>query len=161
MRAAAILALFAAATGAAACTSGYDNPGYYGGHPYGYGYGSGYVGQPYPYAGYHYTGYDYGPQYDRQGNQCQAFQGSGGDRLDPWLACTQEGQDFLRGRYDSDSDHRINDGTADEANIWFRRHADTDRDMQLTDAEIRAALVNAARFAQHGNGAPPPPAGSN
>jgi hypothetical protein len=93
-----------------------------------------------------YGGYDYvGGDYQRIGNDCGFFRGKGGEALDPWLACTREGQDFVRGRFDTDEDRRIGRRGADRANIWFRRHADTNRDMRLTDPEIRAALVNAAR----------------
>jgi hypothetical protein len=34
--------------------------------------------------------------------------------------------------------------TADRINIWFRRYADTNHDMTITDPEIRTALVAAA-----------------
>jgi hypothetical protein len=109
-----------------ACATYYDDD-------YGYGRGG-------------YGGYDYvGRGYDRLGNDCGVFRGRGGHRLDPWLACTREGQDIVRYRFDEDHDRSIGRETADRANIWFRRHADTNRDMRLTDNEIRAALVNAAR----------------
>ena len=127
MRAAAIMTLFAAALGAAACATYYDD------------YGSGRS-----YGNYRYAGGDY----DRLGNDCGFFQGSGGALLDPWLACTREGQELVRYRYDSDEDRRIGNDKADEANVWFRRHSDTNRDMRLTDAEIRAGLVNAARYSR-------------
>jgi hypothetical protein len=127
MRAAGIGVLFAAGLGVAACATYYDE-----------GYGRG------PRGGY--GGYDYsGGAYDRLGNDCRFFRGSGGRRLDPWLACTDEGREVVR-RFDQDRDRRIGRATADRANIWFRRHADTNRDMRLTDAEIRTALVNAARW---------------
>ena len=126
MRNAAIGTLFAAALGAAACAS-YDD----------YGHGGG-----------RYGGYDYvGSHYDRIGNHCGFFSGSGGDLLDPWLACTREGQGIVRRMFDRGHNRRISTATADRANIWFRRHADTDRDMRLTDPEVRAALVNAERYA--------------
>ena len=125
MRALAIGALFTAVLSMTACSTYYDEYGSRGG-----------------YGGYDYVGRDY----DRIGNDCRFFRGSGGDMLDPWLACTREGQEFVRGRFDTDEDRRIGRRGADRANIWFRRHADTNRDMRLTDAEIRAALVNAARY---------------
>jgi hypothetical protein len=130
MRKAAIGALFTAALGITACETYYD------GHD-GYGRGG--------YGGYDYVGRDY----ERLGNDCGFFRGSGGDLLDPWLACTSEGQGIVRRGFDSDDDGSIGRDTADRANIWFRRHADTDRDMRLTDPEIRAALVNGER---HGDG---------
>ena len=112
MRKAAIGIVFAAALGAAACAS-YDD--------YGYGHGR-------------YGGYDYvGNHYDRIGNGCGFFSGSGGDLLDPWLACTEEGQGIVRRMFDRGQNRRIG--------------ADTDRDMRLTDPEVRAALVNAERYA--------------
>ena len=122
MRASLIGAIFLTAAGVAACTTYYDGRGGYG--------------------GYRYSG-----DYDRLGNGCRFFEGSGGARLDPWLACTPEGRDLVRLRFDGDRDRRVTSRTAERANVWFRRHADTDRDRRLTDAEIRAALVNAARYA--------------
>jgi hypothetical protein len=117
-------ALLAAALGVAACSTYYDE-----GYRRGYG-------------GYGYDGRDY----QRIGNDCRFFRGGGAERLDPWLACTREGRGIVRDRFDRDRDRRIGRATADRANIWFRRHADGDRDMRLTDREIRAALVNGARF---------------
>ena len=130
MRAAAIVTLFVAALGAAACETYYDD----------YGRGSGSYGRDY--GRYDYVGRDY----DRLGNDCGFFAGAGGELLDPWLACVREGQQLVRDRYDRDQDRRIDAETADEANVWFRFHADHNRDMRLTDAEIRAALVNHVRF---------------
>jgi hypothetical protein len=92
---------------------------------------------------YRYAGSDY----DRLGNDCRTFRGSGGALLDPWLACTGEGEDLVRAMFDRGHNGRINRRTADRANIWFRRHADTDRNMRLTDPEIKAALVNHVRYA--------------
>ena len=125
MRAVSIGTLFAAALGIAACATYYDD------------YGS------------NRGGYDYvGRDYQRIGNECGFFGGSGGRDLDPWLACTPEGQGIVRRGFDRDGDRRLGAKTADRANIWFRRHADTDRDMRLTDPEVRAALVNGERFAR-------------
>lgn len=122
MRVALVGTLFAAALGVAACETYYDD------------YGR-------PYGGYDYVGRDY----DRLGNDCGFFRGGGGHLLDPWLACTREGQELVGHRYDEDDDRSIGRDTADRANVWFRRHADTNRDLRLTDNEIRGALVNAAR----------------
>ena len=124
MRILAIGTLFAAALSMAACATYYDDRAG--------GYGR-----------YAYAGGDY----DRLGNDCGFFGGSGGDRLDPWLACTPEGQGIVRRGFDSDGDRRLSRRTAERANVWFRRHADTDGDMRLTDPEVRVALVNAERFA--------------
>jgi hypothetical protein len=70
--------------------------------------------------------------------------GPGLELLDPWLKDTPEGRaivtlgfrDAARGFVDEDVAHR--------ANIWFRRYADGDGDMRVTDPEIRTALVAAA-----------------
>jgi hypothetical protein len=121
MRKSAILTLFASALGMAACATYYDDRSSFG-------------------------GYAYQGEYDRLGNDCGFFGDSGGGRLDPWLACTQEGQGIVRRGFDGDDDRRLSARTAERANIWFRRHADTNRDMRLTDPEVRAALVNAERF---------------
>jgi hypothetical protein len=128
MRTLAILTLFASALGMAACATYYDDGGRGG---YGRSYG-----------GYAYDGRDF----DRPGNDCGFFGSSGGDRLDPWLACTPEGQGIVRSGFDGDDDRRLSARTAERANIWFRRHADSNRDMRLTDGEVRAALVNAERY---------------
>ena len=128
MRKPAVLTLFAAALASAACATYYDDD--HGRSGWG--------------------GYDYvGGDYDRPGNGCGFFGGSGGARLDPWLACTEEGQGIVRRGFDSDRDRRLSARTAERANIWFRRHADTNRDLRLTDPEVRAALVNAERFGRH------------
>jgi hypothetical protein len=124
MRMAAILTLFASALGMAACATYYDG-GYRGGS------------------------YDYvGSDFDRPGNGCGFFAGPGGGKLDPWLACTPEGQGIVRDGFDSDRDRRLSSATAERANIWFRRHADSNGDMRLTDGEVRMGLVNAERFSR-------------
>ncbi|MDT9597711.1 hypothetical protein [Sphingosinicella rhizophila] len=131
MRRAALVGLCLAAAGMAGCETYEGRDAYDSG--------------PYATAGL-YGGYDYqGQDYDRLGNDCAYFDGSGAGLLDPWLACTDEGREVVRHGFDRDEDRVISDELADQANIWFRRHADTDRDMRLTDPEIRAALVNAAR----------------
>ena len=131
MRKAAIGTLLALALGVTACETYSDGYGYRDGYRDGGRYGD-----------YSYAGADY----DRIGNDCGYFDGEGADLLDPWLACTDEGHLVVRNGFDEDSDRRITAETADRANIWFRRHADTDRDLRLTDNEIRGALVNAARY---------------
>ena len=125
MRKAATGLLLAAALGVTACET-YDDYGHRGGGRYG--------------------GYDYvGSEYERLGNDCRAFQGEGGAMLDPWLACTDEGRDLVRTLFDRGRDGHMDADSADEANVWFRRYADHDRDLCLTDPEIRAALVTHAR----------------
>ena len=122
MRKAAIATLFVSALGMAACATYYGDDGRGGG----------------------YGGYDYaGGDFDRSGNDCGVFGGSGGARLDPWLACTPEGQNIVRNGFSSG--RRLSARTATRANVWFRRYADSNRDMRLTDPEVRTALVNAER----------------
>ncbi|MGJ8537575.1 MAG: hypothetical protein ACSHW2_10510 [Parasphingopyxis sp.] len=70
------------------------------------------------------------------------FTGPGADKLDPWLAETREGQQFVRDNYDIGRSGEISNGVAASVNQFFRRWADTNRDYQLTDAEIRTALVH-------------------
>jgi len=127
MRFTSVAVLLAAALATVGCATRH--------HDYGYGDGD----------DYRYAGSDY----DRLGNDCGTFTGSGGDMLDPWLACTGEGEDLVRALFGG-RDGGIDEATADRANIWFRRHADTDRDMRLTDPEIKAALVKHVRHAGRG-----------
>lgn len=91
---------------------------------YGYGYGDSYP--DYAYAGDDWGGY-----------------GEDLDRLDPWLAETDEGREIVDRSLGRDW-HRE---AVRALNIRFRRFADTDRDLRLTDDEIRLALV---RCATHG-----------
>lgn len=88
-----------------------------------YGYG------PHAYEDYGYDGDDYA---------------RGEALLDPWLAETEEGRAILARGFRAGPNGRISDEMADRANIWFRRYADHDRDMRLTDEEIRVALAHAA-----------------
>lgn len=112
-----ILAL-AAAGGLAACTT-YDD------------YGSG---------RYRYEGSQWGA---RHGGG--PLRGPGVDFLDPWLAETREGQDIVRSGWRRARRGWVDVRTAERANVWFRRHADADRDLCLTDEEIRSALAQSAR----------------
>lgn len=73
-----------------------------------------------------------------------SFGGEGAGLLDPWLADTEEGRKIVRLGFQDASGGRIDEATADRANIWFRRYADTDRDLCLTDEEIRVALIQAS-----------------
>jgi len=86
--------------------------------------------------------YRYGPDYGYQGDE---WAGEDMDlyRLDPWLEDTREGQVIVsRSLGEAYHPEAIRD-----LNIHFRRFADTDGDLRLTDHEIRAALV---RCATHG-----------
>lgn len=71
-----------------------------------------------------------------------SFTGPGADKLDPWLAETREGQQFVRDTYGIGHSGEISNGVAEGVNRFFRRWADTNRDYQLTDTEIRTALVH-------------------
>lgn len=84
-----------------------------------------------------------GSAYDRRGGG--PFDGPGADLLDPWLAETEEGAIIVRAGWSGARDGWIDEEVAERANAWFRRYADHDRDMCLTDAEIRTALVAASR----------------
>ena len=90
-----------------------------------------------------YYRYDGSQWRARHGNG--PLSGPGVDRLDPWLAETEEGSVILRAGWRSARRGFVDPRTAERANIWFRRYADSDRDLCLTDAEIRSALVSAAR----------------
>jgi hypothetical protein len=86
------------------------------------------------YAGGGYPDYAYaGDDWDGIGNL---------DLLDPWLEETEEGRIIVErwiggGAWARDSARALN--------IRFRRFADTDGDLRLTDEEIRLALVRCAR----------------
>lgn len=71
--------------------------------------------------------------------------GPGVAQLDDWLKETLEGRAIVTLGFRDAARGLISVATADRANIWFRHYADTNRDMVLTDAEIRTALVAAAR----------------
>jgi hypothetical protein len=133
MRSPAIAALLSLTLGVTACAYYNDySPAY--GSPGGSRYGD-YV--------YH------GAAYDRSGldQGSMRLQGPGSQMLDPWLALTQEGRDILARGFQAGRDGYVSEDVAHRAIIWFRRHADHDRDMRLTDEEIRIALAHAA---QHG-----------
>ena len=136
------IGLLLAAAGLPACTSYYDDyahgPGYYN-------YGGDRVGWDDfgPYGDYRYEGDYYDPAGWR--DRDAYLSGAGVERLDPWLALTPEGRDIVTLGFDTDNDGRIAEDTAERANIWFRRYADTDDDLRLTDPEIRVALVQGSR----------------
>ncbi len=70
--------------------------------------------------------------------------GPGVEILDEWLRDTDEGRAILSLGWREARRGEISEDIAHRANIWFRRYADQDRDMVLTDPEIRIALVAAA-----------------
>jgi hypothetical protein len=67
--------------------------------------------------------------------------GGGADHLDPWLNGTQPGQRLVLAFFDRNANGRIGLDRADEANRWFRRFADRDHDLRVTDDEINRALI--------------------
>jgi hypothetical protein len=88
--------------------------------------------------------YGYGP--DGYGYQGDEWSGRDMDdlfRLDPWLEDTREGREIV-GR---SLGERFHPEAVRDLNIRFRHFADTNRDLRLTDREIRLALV---RCATHG-----------
>ena len=74
-----------------------------------------------------------------------ALSGPGLAQLDDWLKDTPEGRTIVTLGFGDAANGVISVETADRANIWFRRYADTNRDMTITDPEIRTALVAASR----------------
>ncbi len=101
----------------------------------GYGYG------PSPFGDYAYQGDEWG---DR-GAYAGPLVGPGVTLLDPWLLETPEGQDIVTTGFRDAREGFVDEQLADRVNIWFRRYADTNRDMRLTDPEIRVALVQASQ----------------
>lgn len=93
------------------------------------------------YGDYRYEGRDFGAR-DYDGGE---LSGPGVGDLDPWLAETREGRQLVRMGWRDAADGSVSEDVADRANIWFRRYADENRDMRLTDAEIRTALVAGSR----------------
>ena len=64
--------------------------------------------------------------------------------LDPWLRETREGQAIVTMGFMDAAEGFVSEDTAHRVNIWFRRYADENGDMRITDPEIRTALVAAA-----------------
>lgn len=93
-----------------------------------------------------YGGYSYaGDAYADEESVGMGFAGEGASLLDPWLATTHEGRKAVMLGFARKDAGRLSPETARRANGWFRRYADTNRDMRLTDEEIRVALVQASR----------------
>lgn len=104
-----------AALGVSACAHGYDD---------------------YAYEGSHWSG----PRTPYEGE----LHGPGVEILDPWLKETREGRAIVTLGFRDAGEGLVSEDVAHRANIWFRRYADQDRDMRVTDSEIRTALVAAA-----------------
>jgi hypothetical protein len=64
--------------------------------------------------------------------------------LDDWLKGTREGRIVVTMGWHDAARGQVSEDVAHRANIWFRRYADYNRDMTITDPEIRNALVHAA-----------------
>lgn len=128
MRGPIIAALFTAAVGVSACAV-YDD--YAHGRAYGY---NGHRYGEYRYEGRDFAGWSRTPD---------TLSGGGAPLLDPWLAQTEDGRLFVRSAFDEKRPGHVSADTAHRANAWFRRYADQDRDLNLTDQEIRTALLRA------------------
>ncbi|HWT11353.1 MAG TPA: hypothetical protein VN231_01220 [Allosphingosinicella sp.] len=125
MRQSAFVSLLAAlaASGLGACASGYPH------------------GRPGHAADYAYDGGDWAGQRRAYGGD---LHGPGLAILDPWLKETAEGRAVVTLGFREAARGFVSEDVAHRANIWFRRYADTDCDMRITDPEIRTALVAAA-----------------
>lgn len=84
----------------------------------------------------YYSGGSYGPN---------GVGGTGARALDPWLAGSSEGRALILARFDRNRNGEIGEDRAEEANRWFRRFADTNRDLRLTDREIKRGLERVGR----------------
>lgn len=85
----------------------------------------------------------YGYGYDEFGYDGGEWAGRYGEdpsRLDPWLEDTEEGRVIVERSMGGRFDPRA----VRDVNVRFRFFADTNRDMRLTDREIRLALVRCA-----------------
>jgi hypothetical protein len=71
------------------------------------------------------------------------LRGPGVAILDDWLKETREGRAVVTLGWSEAHAGFVSEDVAHRANIWFRRYADRDRDMIVTDEEIRTALVAA------------------
>ncbi len=80
-----------------------------------------------------------------RGDLDDELNGPGMEILDRWLAETREGRTIVRLGFRDAAEGQVSEDVAHRANIWFRRYADSNCDMRITDEEIRVALVAAAR----------------
>nr|WP_295370928.1 hypothetical protein [uncultured Sphingosinicella sp.] len=128
MRGPIIAALFTAAVGVSSCAV-YDDFAY---------------GRAYGYHGHRYGDYRYdGSRFSGWSRSTDSFTGAGATLLDPWLVQTSEGRAVVRVTFDEGRPGHISADTAHRANAWFRRYADRDHNLSLSDEEIRMALVQA------------------
>ena len=89
---------------------------------------------------YAYQGSDWADRRPYEGE----LEGPGVALLDPWLVETAEGRAIVTLGFREAAQGYVSEDVAHRANIWFRRYADENCDMQITDPEIRTALVAAA-----------------
>ena len=92
------------------------------------------------YSDYAYQGDDWADRRPYAGE----LDGPGVALLDPWLLETDEGRAIVTLGFREAAGGYVSEDVAHRANIWFRRYADHDRDLRITDPEIRTALVAAA-----------------
>ncbi len=102
----------------------------------------GYWGHGDPYGGYAYRGQQWTGEARRPHDG--ELRGPGVEILDDWLKDTREGQAVVTLGFRDAGAGFVSEDVAHRANVWFRRYADHDRDMVITDPEIRTALVAAA-----------------
>jgi hypothetical protein len=84
-----------------------------------------------------------GAAWEGERPQVEELEGPGVEILDRWLAETREGRAIVTLGFSDAAHGDVSVDVAHRANIWFRRYADSDRDMRITDEEIRVALVTA------------------
>ena len=101
-----------------------------------------------------YEGGDYaGPRAPYDGE----LTGPGVEMLDPWLLETAEGRAVVTLGFSEAANGFVSEDVAHRANVWFRRYADENCDMRITDPEIRTALVTATGRYLNGDAPSPPP----
>ena len=97
----------------------------------------------YPEGGsYAYDGSEWDGAY--RGPHAGELEGPGVEILDRWLSETAEGRAVVTLGFQDAANGFVSEDVAHRANIWFRRYADENCDMTITDPEIRTALVTAA-----------------
>lgn len=84
-----------------------------------------------------------GAAWDGERPEVEQLDGPGVEILDRWLAETREGRAIVTTGFSGAAEGVVSEDVAHRANIWFRRYADTDHDMRITDEEIRIALATA------------------
>jgi hypothetical protein len=85
-----------------------------------------------------------GAAWDGERPEVEELEGPGVEILDRWLAETREGRRIVTLGFRDAAEGEISEDVAHRANIWFRRYADSNCDMRITDEEIRVALVAAS-----------------